>query len=116
LRTLTSEFYKEESRTEKDLEQVFNKGFMVVLKKEFQIRIDGNWNVKNETVAIGEWYKNCYLNRNRIIHGGFEPDNYITKQAIQSTEKAVRYIITLLHVKKDKYQNILKYLTEIKLL
>ncbi len=111
IRTLLTELYKEESKTIEELNQTFNDyGFMGVLKREFHPRIGGRWDITNELIGIGIWYRDCYLIRNRIIHSGYFPDYKQVSLAIGSAEHIIGKILDLVHLKKKKYPKVFEYI------
>lgn len=111
LRTLLSELFRKENRSPDDLDDIYDKyGFIGVLKREFPSRLGGNWDIMNSQSSLRAWYENCYKRRNRIIHGGYFPNALETKEALDSTEAAIVYILNLLSKKTNKYRDVYEYL------
>jgi hypothetical protein len=113
LRTLLSEIYKQEGKSSLELEETYEKsGFLGTLKREFSPRIGGIWDITNVNSPLKDWYENCYQRRNRIIHGGYLPNNTETEKSLDSTENAIVYVSSLVKQKKKKYPDIYKYLNK----
>jgi len=113
LRTLLSELFKEEGKTSDELDATFEKyGFMGVLKREFSSRLGGTWDLTNSTTPLKEWHDNCYKRRNRIIHGGYLPDNSETEESLACAENAMNYVAGLLKQKRNKYPEVYKCLNK----
>lgn len=111
VRTLLSEFFKEEGKSESDLNQAFDSnGFMGVLKREFHTRIGGRWDVTDESTELGIWNRDCYMIRNRIIHGGYNPTLDDASFAIGSADQAIGKILDLTSAKKKNYPKIFEYI------
>lgn len=111
IRTLLSEFFKEEEKSESELNQIFDDyGFMGVLKREFHTRIGGRWNITDESTELGIWYRDCYMVRNGIIHGGFNPTHNDTSMAIGSADQVISNILDLTNLKKKKYPKVMEYI------
>jgi hypothetical protein len=111
LRTLLTEFYKEEGKTSEELNQVYEDyGFMGVLKREFHPRIGGNWNVKDESTDLGIWNRDCYTIRNRIIHSGFIPNHEQVSLSIGATDNMISVILDRTNLKKRTYPKVFEYI------
>ncbi len=111
VRTLLSELFKEEGKSETELNQTFdNYGFMGVLKREFHPRIGGRWDVTDESTELGVWNRDCYTIRNRIIHGGYNPTHDDANLAIGSADQAIIKILELTSAKKKNYPKVLEYI------
>lgn len=113
LRTLLTEFYKEENKSIEELNQVYNDfGFMGVLKREFHQRIGGQWNVTNDNTDLGIWYRDCYTMRNRIIHSGYDPNFDEVSLAIGSVDNMISKILERVESKKKKFPKVFKYIVK----
>lgn len=111
LRTLLTEFYKEEGKTIEELTQTYNDfGFMGVLKREFHPRIGGRWDVSDESTDLGIWHRDCYSLRNRIIHSGFIPNHEQISLAIGATDHMISSILERTNLKKKKYPKVFEYI------
>lgn len=110
-RTLLSEFFKQEGKSETELNQTFdNFGFMGVLKREFHNRIGGKWDITDESTELGIWYRDCYMRRNRIIHGGYSPNHNDASLAIGSADQIISRILDLSSLKKKSYPKVFEYI------
>lgn len=110
-RTLLSEFYKREGKSETELNQTFeNFGFIGVLKREFHVRIGGKWDITDDSTDLGIWYRDCYMRRNRIIHGGYNPSYDDASLAIGSADNIIGKILDLTSLKKKSYPNVFEYI------
>jgi hypothetical protein len=110
-RTLLSEFYKQDGKSEIELNQTFdNFGFMGVLKREFHTRIGGKWDITDDSTELGVWYRDCYMRRNRIIHGGYNPNHNDARLAIGSADNVIGKILDLTSLKKKTYPSVFEYI------
>lgn len=109
LRSLFRLFLLSEGNSEKEVEEIIeNTAFISMIKKKFNTRIGGNWNPES-TGEVGEWYRETYKLRNRIAHGGLEPNSQQADIAIQKANQLRRFTIDLLKTKSKKYSEIFKY-------
>ena len=83
---------------------------MGVLKREFSSRLGGIWDLTNTNSPLKDWHDNCYQRRNRIIHGGYFPNNSETKESLACAENAIKYIAGLVKQKKKQYPDVYSYL------
>jgi len=110
LRTLLSELFKQERKSSVELDETYERyGFMGVLKREFSSRLGGIWDLTNTNSPLKDWHDNCYQRRNRIIHGGYLPDNSETEESLACAENAINYIAGLVKQKKNQYPDVYKY-------
>ncbi|WP_337814572.1 hypothetical protein [Intestinibacter sp.] len=109
IRTLYREFLLNEGNDEITIEKEMNDvPFMSIVKKEMSKRIGGKWNIKGYG-DVGNWYRDTYLKRNRVIHGGFEPSLEEGELAVQRAIQIRSYIINLLKNKSKQYPDIVRY-------
>lgn len=111
LRTLLTEFYKEEGKTMEEVDQTYDTyGFMGVLKREFHPRIWGHWDMTDESTDIGVWYRDCYTLRNRVIHSGLIPTHEQVDLAIGSSDHMISTILDRTNLKKKTYPKVFEYI------
>lgn len=108
LRSLFRSFLVIEGKTDQADEIIENTSFMTMLKREFGARIGGNWNPES-TGEVSEWYRETYKLRNRVAHGGLEPDGQQVSIAIQKANELRRFTISQLKINSKKYPDIVKY-------
>lgn len=110
LRTLYKQLLVEENTPQNEIdEKIKNIPFMSIIKKELSCRIGGNWNVESYS-AVGNWYRNTYEVRNRVAHGGLNPNMNQVQSAIDAANQLRAYTLQQLKSKSKKYSNILIYL------
>lgn len=113
LRTLLSELFKQEGKSLAVLDEIYEEnGFMKVLKSEFSSRLGGIWDLTSTSSPLKDWHDNCYQMRNRIIHGGYLPDNSETEESLVCAQNAINYIVGLVKQKKKRYPDVYKYLNK----
>ncbi|MBU3136405.1 hypothetical protein KPL39_08990 [Clostridium gasigenes] len=109
LRTLYKCFLKDEGKKEEEINIIIeNKPFISIVKTEISTRIGGKWNIKSYGV-VGNWYRDTYIVRNKVSHGGLSPSLSETRLAIQRANELRIYVIQLLKSKSNIYQNIIIY-------
>lgn len=109
LRTLYKCILKDEDKTDYEIEKIMEeKPFMSIVKKEISSRIGGNWNPEAYG-AIGNWYKETYKVRNKVAHGGLNPNLSETESAINRANELRLYVIQLIKSKSKGYPNIVVY-------
>ena len=79
-------------------------------KKEFHNRIGGKWDITDDSKVLGIWYRDCYMRRNRIIHGGYNPNHNDASLAIGSADNLIGTILNLTSLKKKKYSTVFEYI------
>ncbi|MFB6800464.1 hypothetical protein ACFCVU_04470 [Peribacillus butanolivorans] len=110
LRTLYMELLKIEGIPVEEIEKKQKVvGFITMVKKEFSTRIGGSWDVTNTRKEVGNWHENCYELRNRIIHGGYQPDYSETIMGIHSAQKLREYVVERLK-RTPKFKVLTDYL------
>jgi len=110
LRILFQEILKIEGLSDEEIEtKQQNLGFITMVKKEFSSRIGGSWDIKNTRKEVGNWHENCYLLRNRIAHGGYQPNFVETDRGIYSADKLRVFLVKRIR-KTSKFKGIAEYL------
>ncbi len=84
--------------------------FITMLKREFQARIGGSWDVNKISTTVGKWYRETYLLRNKVVHVGFDPEINDARGAIDAANELRIYVIGLLN-KSRKYASIKEMIT-----
>ncbi|HOJ41843.1 MAG TPA: hypothetical protein PK577_03525 [Candidatus Syntrophosphaera thermopropionivorans] len=107
---LAQEIYKDEGKSLADLEARFiNNGLIHILKSEFHNRLGGHWDITDASTAIGQWYAECYMLRNKVVHTGYMPTHDETQQAFFVCENFIQEIIASLKNNQKKYPDIARY-------
>ncbi|MDE1550068.1 hypothetical protein, partial [Jeotgalibaca caeni] len=83
--------------------------FMSIIKSKLPHYLGGNWNIKNETTAVGKWYKNTYLLRNRAIHVGKIPDFSESSEALHDAIEFRQFVLERVVANKRKYPTLRNY-------
>lgn len=84
--------------------------FITLVKREFQHRLGGKWDISNTKSAIGGWYNATYTLRNRVAHAGYHPSFEETNDALDKANSFVAYIVLLVKAKRKRYPDVWKYL------
>ncbi len=84
--------------------------FLSLVKKEFHVRVGGQWDVNNPKSECGTWYNKTYITRNRVSHGGYFPTLKEASEAVDAAQNLRVYILSLLK-KKKQFIDIVNYLT-----
>lgn len=110
LRTLFSECLRIEGLTQEKIEAIQEgTNFITMVKREFSTRLGGSWDINNERKDVGNWFKNCYELRNKIIHAGYEPSFKEVDQGLGAALNLRIFAHDRLK-KSKKYQSILEFL------
>lgn len=108
LKTLLVKLLEIEQLTELAIDQKLEKpNFMGMVKKEFNTRLGGIWDINNINSEIGKWHNYTYKLRNKIVHSGYMPNFDETNTAISFGINFINYIKDL--IKKNKNPDLLKY-------
>jgi hypothetical protein len=86
--------------------------FAQLVKSEFHPKLGGRWNVEDDSTKVGNWYKNTYLVRNRIIHDSYFPEEWESRMAIDSAQGMREYVVGLIRSKRKKFAKICLYFSE----
>lgn len=65
------------------------------VKSYYHERLRGSWNLDGAG-TIGDWKESVANLRNRVIHGGYEPQAHVAQQALDVTMKIVSFVSDLL--------------------
>lgn len=95
-----------EQDVEKKLE---DENFITIVKKRLSKYIGGTWDITLEGTPINSWYKNTYILRNKIVHGGYYPTFEETSLAIYAAMEFRKFIFKRLRVNKNKYSKLNTY-------
>lgn len=94
----------ETNMTEEEITEKFEiTPFKKRIDSEIPKILGGQWNVKNEKTVVGAWYIKTYELRNRIVHGGYTPDDSEIFTAVSCEYDFINYVIDLMN--KSKYEN-----------
>jgi hypothetical protein len=103
LKQLFIMFLTSEGKTLTEAEETLEETpFMPMVKKEFHSRLGGNWNPKCSNTIIGQWKRDTYRLRNRIVHAGYQPNHKEADQALDSAKKFRVYIVSLIKKPRNR--------------
>lgn len=72
------------------------------IKTDFNAKLGGNpWSVDDGT--IGDWHKNCFGLRHRVIHGGYRPKYSECLKSIESASALISFVLKAISQKNTKY-------------
>lgn len=72
------------------------------IKSDYSKLLGGqSWSIDNG--IVGEWYKDCYLLRHRVIHGGYFPKYKESLRSINSTINLITFVLDSICSNKTKY-------------
>jgi hypothetical protein len=80
--------------------------FTTRFKKWIPHFIGGDWDYIKINGVVSNWFNNVYQARNRILHGGFEPNIVDGKNAFESVFALSKYIDDLLKKKSKQLPSI----------
>lgn len=110
IRVLYREFLIEEEYSEAEILEILeNTAFMTIIKKEISKRIGGTWDTSRIDSAVGKWYSQTYSLRNRVVHGGYIPNQDEAYDAIMGAIELKRYVIELIDKKRNLYPKVGSY-------
>lgn len=84
-------------------EKFENTPFKKRIDSELPKILGGQWNIKDEKNIVGAWYIKTYGIRNRIVHGGYTPDDHEIFTAVSCEYDFINYVIELMNKSKYKY-------------
>lgn len=93
------------SESEVDL-WVLDTPFATRFKKWIPHFIGGDWDYTKPNGIVPNWFNHVYQARNRILHGGFEPDIIAGNNAFQSVATLSDYVDILLEKRKRELPSI----------
>lgn len=110
LRTLFSECLKIEGANQQKIEKIQKEtNYITMVKREFSKRIGGSWDITNERNEVGNWYKNCYELRNKIIHSGYDPTKIEADLGLSSARNLRTFVFNRIK-NTTKYKSLLMFL------
>ena len=94
----------EKNMSEDEITEKFeNAPFKKRIDSELPKILGGQWNIKDEKTIVGAWYIKTYGIRNRIVHGGYTPDDHEIFTAVSCEYDFINYVIELMNKSKYKY-------------
>ena len=72
-------------------------------------RLGGTWDLERTDLEIGNWYKNTYQLRNRIVHGSRKVSFQEVQISWFAANDVIMYIKSLIKKKKKKYPKIYEF-------
>ncbi len=112
LKTLLHHMMKNEGIVENKIESLLSEdrnGFMGLVKAEFHSRLGGKWDIEKPKTPVGNWYKNVYKIRGRVVHAGYVPTHVEADKALAASQEFINYVIGQLRKNKRKYPDLQKY-------
>lgn len=79
--------------------------FMRRVKNYISHSVGGNWDMSKDASIVGEWKKNVYDLRNRVVHAGYFPHHYEAANAFQTIGKFSEFIRERVIAKKSQFPN-----------
>lgn len=71
------------------------------LAAELAPRLGGNWST--ESGPVGDWYRRAYVQRHRIVHGGFAPDAATAQDALHASTGIHAFMWERLAATRNKF-------------
>ena len=94
----------ETNMSEEEITEKFeNTPFIKRINSEIPKILGGQWNIKDEKTIVGAWYIKTYGIRNRIVHGGYIPDDHEIFTAVSCEYDFINYVIELMNKSRYKY-------------
>lgn len=94
---------EEDCNLETSHEKLANTSFKKIIVSIVPQIIGGSWDLSVKDSVVSNWYRKGYLLRNRIVHGGYFPDESELHQSISSTYQFHNYIIELMQNSRYDY-------------
>lgn len=92
----------EEGETAEIVAPVFEEGKMLRrVTQEVTPRLGGNWST--DRGAVGDWYRNTYRLRHRVIHGGYEPSVSEGTAALNSAIRLHEFVMDRIAERRTRY-------------
>lgn len=96
--------------SEQDVEkQLEEENFITIVKKRMSKYLGGTWDISLKETPINNWYKNTYILRNKVVHGGYYPTFEETNLALCAAMEFRKFIFKRLRVNKNKYSKLNTY-------
>lgn len=94
----------ETNMSEEEISEKFeNTPFKKRINSEISKILGGQWNIKDEKTVVGAWFIKTYDLRNRIVHGGYTPDDSEIIKAVSCEYNFINYVIELMNKSKYEY-------------
>jgi hypothetical protein len=71
------------------------------ITKELAPRLKGNWST--ESGAVGDWYRDAYRLRHRVVHGGYAPSVSEGAEALASADGLHRFVMDRIAERRTTY-------------
>lgn len=92
-----------EERAERTLQAT---PFASLVKRELHARMGGRWDIKDNTSPVGQYWKETYERRGRIVHGGYFPNETEARESVTSAQEMRAYVVERLRANKKAYPEI----------
>jgi hypothetical protein len=83
--------------------EVLDRPFKARFKNEYSPRLGGDWNLSNGDGSVGRWYRDVYLLRNRVLHGGHIPDRQAARDAHAAADGLVTFLLDRIADRRYNY-------------
>ncbi|SEW00163.1 hypothetical protein [[Clostridium] fimetarium] len=111
IRTLFEELLRSEGKLDKEIEeQLEDTAFMAIIKKILSSYLGGSWDVTKDKTAVGKWYKNTYVLRNKATHSGRIPTFQEVDEAIYDALEFRKFIVERIKANYKKYPKLKEYI------
>lgn len=80
----------------------YSRSISNLISREFHHRLGGSWNLQDDGL-IAQIYQNVFQLRNRVVHGGYVPDNSEAKKSVDSCRELYDLIVQRFESKIDQY-------------
>lgn len=110
LSTLLTKILEIEGTAPEAIERMLQEvGFATRLRREYHPRLGGSWDVNNATSPLGHWYANTYQLRNRVVHGGYAPNQLEAKVAVDAASALRSHVINLIYQVRVEFKHLRNY-------
>jgi hypothetical protein len=87
--------------------------FATRFKKWIPQFLGGDWDYTKPNGVVPNWFNHVYQLRNRILHGGFEPDIIAGKNAFESVVALSNYVDDLLKKRNKEFPSVWELRSEV---
>ena len=81
----------------------YSQSITKLISREFPPRLGGSWQLKGDGL-IAHVHQNVFQLRNRVVHGGYTPNNQESEKAVDAYKELNDWIIQRLNTRKDRYK------------
>jgi hypothetical protein len=103
LDVVLSLLYWDEGAAVEETAGALDRPFKSRLKREYAPRLGGDWDLTHRDGAVGRWYADLYLLRNRIVHGGHVPDRGEARTALDAGDDLAAFLCDRITARRDRF-------------